>query len=162
MRAARRKLRYNTVYNLNLGVSRDVSDKHWVYFPEDKYVFYRVGFSHNFSREVAPPGTGALYLEAARPAGTRVDLAALERQMLAGLRSCGILRGGDKILTKAWIPIRCGYVVYDFARTPAVTRIMAHLNAQDVESIGRYGAWKYSFMEEAIMDGKRCAERLLR
>jgi hypothetical protein len=30
-----------------------------------------------------------------------------------------------------------------------------------VESIGRYGGWKYSFMEETILDGKRCAERLL-
>ncbi|MDE2237339.1 MAG: FAD-dependent oxidoreductase, partial [Elusimicrobia bacterium] len=49
VRAARGRLRWNTVYNLNLGVARDVSDKHWVYFPEARYPFYRVGFSHNFS-----------------------------------------------------------------------------------------------------------------
>src|SRR5262249_12408413 len=71
--AARRKLRYNTVYNLNLGISRDVSDKHWIYFPEDKYAFYRVGFIHNFAKANVPPGTSALYLEATRPAGERVD-----------------------------------------------------------------------------------------
>jgi protoporphyrinogen oxidase len=161
VKAARRKLRYNTVYNLNLGVNRDISDKHWIYFPEDKYPFYRVGFSHNFARSIAPPGCSALYLEAARPGGATVDLNALERRMLAGLRSTGILKAGDKLLTRVWLPIRCGYVVYDFNRTPAVTRIFDHLKLSGVESIGRYGGWKYSFMEETILDGKRCAERLL-
>ena len=161
VKAARHRLRFNTVYNLNLGVSRDVSDKHWVYFPEDKYAFYRVGFSHNFAKANVPAGASALYLEATRPAGEKVDLDRLENAMLAGLRSCGILRNSDKLLTKLWIPIRCGYVVYDFARTPAVTRIFDHLRLHGVESIGRYGGWKYSFMEETILDGKRCAERLL-
>ena len=161
VKAARRKLRYNTVYNLNLGVNREVGGKHWIYFPEDKYPFYRVGFSHNFARANAPAGASALYLEAARPGGERVDLPALERQMLAGLRSCGILKSGDKLLTKLWIPIRCGYVVYDFNRTPAVSTIFRHLAMSGIESIGRYGGWKYSFMEETILDGKRCAERLL-
>ncbi|OGR92487.1 MAG: hypothetical protein A2V88_01125 [Elusimicrobia bacterium RBG_16_66_12] len=58
------------------------------------------------------------------------------------------------------MPIEVGYVVYDFARTPAVTTIFRHLAGLGIESIGRYGAWKYSFMEETLLDGKRCAERL--
>ena len=37
---------------------------------------------------------------------------------------------------------------------------MTYLASRGVESIGRYGGWKYSFMEETILDGKRCAERL--
>jgi protoporphyrinogen oxidase len=161
VKAARKKLRYNTVYNLNLGVARDVSDKHWVYYPENKYPFYRVGFSHNFARANVPAGASALYLEAARPAGTKVDLAKLENAMLAGLRASGVLKSSDKILTKLWIPIKCGYVVYDFHRTPSVARIFDDFKKRGVESIGRYGGWKYSFMEETILDGKRCAERLL-
>ena len=58
------------------------------------------------------------------------------------------------------MPIEVGYVVYDFARTPSVKTIFRHLAGLGVESIGRYGAWKYSFMEETLLDGKRCAERL--
>lgn len=159
--AARRKLRYNTVYNLNLGVARaGMSDKHWIYFPEAKYPFYRAGYSSNFSRHLAPPGASSLYIEAARRAGEKVDLDRLERQMLDGLRSCGVLRSSDKLLSRLWLPIKCGYVVYDFERTPAVAAIFSYLRRQGVESIGRYGAWKYSFMEETILDGKACAERL--
>lgn len=160
--AARGRLRYNTVYNLNLGVGRArMSDKHWVYYPEKKYPFYRVGYSSNFSPDLVPRGASALYIEVSRRSHEKVDLDGLERQVLAGLRSTGVLKSSDKLLAKAWMPIRCGYVLYDFDRTPAVNAIFGHLGKIGVESIGRYGAWKYSFMEETVLDGKRCAERLL-
>lgn len=161
VRAARKKLRYNTVWNLNLGVARaDVSDKHWIYYPEKKFPFYRAGFASNFSKHSAPKGQTSIYVEVARPGGTKVDAAKLEASILKGLRDAGVLRKTDEISAKAWMPIKVGYVVYDFARTPAVNRIFRHLGAAGVESIGRYGGWKYSFMEETILDGKRCAERL--
>ncbi len=160
VKAARAKLRWNTVWNLNLGVDRLISDKHWVYYPEKKYPFYRVGFSSNFSPNLAPAGHTAIYVEVARPGGAKVDVPKLEAQVLAGLREADVLRKGDTLSAKVWMPVKVGYVVYDFARTPAVTTIFKHLATRGVESIGRYGGWKYSFMEETILDGKRCAERL--
>lgn len=160
-KAARKKLRWNTVWNLNLGVARaGVTDKHWIYFPEKKYPFYRVGCSTNFSKALAPAGHSALYVEVSRPGGTRVDTAKLEAAVLKGLRECGLLRRSDELSARAWMPVEVGYVVYDFARTPAVTTIFRRLAEAGVESIGRYGGWKYSFMEETVLDGKRCAERL--
>lgn len=160
VKAARAKLRWNTVWNLNLGVDRLISDKHWVYYPEKKYPFYRVGFSSNFSPRLAPAGHTAIYVEVARPGGTKVDVPRLEAQVLSGLREAGVLKKGDTLAAKVWMPVKVGYVVYDFARTPAVTAIFKHFEARGVESIGRYGGWKYSFMEETILDGVRCAERL--
>ncbi|MFI5345175.1 MAG: protoporphyrinogen/coproporphyrinogen oxidase [Elusimicrobiota bacterium] len=161
VKSARRRLRYNTVWNLNLGVARaDVTDKHWIYYPEKKYPFYRVGCSTNFSRKLAPKGHSALYVEATRPGGTKVDVPKLEASIMKGLRESGLLRRSDEISARAWMPIKVGYVVYDFNRTPSVTAIFRHLGKAGVESIGRYGGWKYSFMEETILDGKRCAERL--
>lgn len=163
VRLAKQKLRWNTVYNLNLGVARPhVSEKHWIYFPDSRYPFYRVGFSSNFSPNVAPRGASALYVEVTRRPEERVDLARLENQILTGLKACGILKSSDKLLTRLWITIPCAYVIYDFNRTPAVETIFRFLHGRGVDSIGRYGGWKYSFMEEAILDGKRCAERLVR
>ncbi|MDD5630103.1 MAG: amine oxidase, partial [Elusimicrobia bacterium] len=60
-----------------------------------------------------------------------------------------------------WLAIPYGYVLYDFQRGPALAAIFAELGRLGAESIGRYGAWKYSFMEEALLDGRACAERLL-
>lgn len=161
VKAARRKLRYNTVYNLNIGINRaNVSDKHWIYFPEKKYVFYRAGFSSNFAKAIVPRGASSLYIEVSRRPEEKVSLPVLERQILAGLISSGLIKASDKIIAKVWLPIRCGYVVYDFNRTPAVNLIFSHLDKIGVDSIGRYGGWKYSFMEETIMDGLHCAQRL--
>lgn len=161
VKAARKNLRWNTVWNLNIGIDRPApADKHWIYYPEKKFPFYRVGYSSNFSPNLAPEGHAALYLEAARPGGTRVDRVKLEADMIKGLREAGLLRRSDEISAKIWMPVPVGYVVYDRARTPAVSTIFRHFATLGVESIGRYGGWKYSFMEETILDGKRCAERL--
>lgn len=161
VKSARKDLRWNTVWNLNIGIDRPApADKHWIYYPEKRFPFYRVGYSSNFSPHLAPEGHAALYLEAARPGGSYLDRDKLEASMIKGLREAGLLRRSDEISAKVWMPVPVGYVVYDRARTPAVETIFRHFAALGVESIGRYGGWKYSFMEETILDGKRCAERL--
>jgi len=161
VKAACKDLRWNTVWNLNLGIDRPApADKHWIYYPEKRFPFYRVGYSSNFSPHLAPEGHAALYLEAARPGGSHLDRDKLEAAMIKGLREAGLLRRSDEITAKVWMPVPVGYVVYDRARTPAVEKIFRHLQSIGVESIGRYGGWKYSFMEETILDGKRCADRL--
>lgn len=161
VKAARKDLRWNTVWNLNLGIDRPApADKHWIYYPEKRFPFYRVGFPSNFSASLAPEGHASLYLEAARPGGVRLDRDKLEAAMIKGLREAGLLRRSDEISAKIWMPVPVGYVVYDRARTPAVEAIFRYFGTHGVESIGRYGGWKYSFMEETILDGKRCADRL--
>lgn len=163
---AARKLSYNSVYCLNLGVSGSVlgpgekTGKHWIYFPEKEFPFYRVGFYHQFSKDNAPPNSSSLYVEFSRNSKENVDLKLLEKQAIRSLRACGILAAKNRILVKLWVPIPCAYVVYDFNRGPALKTIFRFLGEKSISSIGRYGAWKYSFMEEAIIDGKSTAEAL--
>jgi protoporphyrinogen oxidase len=161
VREARGRLRYNMVYCLNVGFkSRAATDKHWIYFPERKFPFYRAGYTSNFAKSNAPAGASSLYIEISRHPDEKVDLPRLEKAIISGLRSCGVIGSTDRILTTLWLPIRCAYVVYDFNRDRSVETIFKHFKSLGVESIGRYGAWKYSFMEETILDGKACAERL--
>ncbi len=154
------KLKYASVYVLNLGIDRVVSDRHWIYFPQRRFPFYRVGIASNFSKHVAPRGTSSLYIEVSRPPEKRTDIKKLESEIMTGLIGCGILKKSDRILTKPWQKINCGYVIYDRERKRSLETIFDFLNRRQIHSIGRYGAWKYSFMEECILDGKRCAEKL--
>jgi hypothetical protein len=39
-------------------------------------------------------------------------------------------------------------------------RVVPALEALRVHPIGRYGAWTYSYMERAILDGLELAERI--
>ena len=160
---AEKKLSYNSVYCLNLGVSGPINPKrHWIYFPEKKFPFYRVGFYDQFSRDNAPKKSSSLYIEFSRNSKESVNLNFLEKSALQALRRCKILSSKNKIVAKLWTPIHCAYVVYDFNRAAALKTIFSYLEKKSVSSIGRYGAWKYSFMEEAILDGKSCAEKLLK
>ncbi|MDI6641225.1 MAG: FAD-dependent oxidoreductase, partial [Elusimicrobiota bacterium] len=55
------QLEWNSVLCINLGIERANihPNKHWVYFPEEKYVFYRIGFYHNFSKSSVPKNSSS-------------------------------------------------------------------------------------------------------
>jgi protoporphyrinogen oxidase len=163
-RAAAARLDWSVVGCLNLGIDRpDVGGgTQWLYFPDGDAPFYRVGFPHAMSGGVCPPGTSSLYVEFGLRRDERADPAALE----AAAREClvreGILAPGDKILARDWIRIDPGYVIFDRARQEVMADVVPRLDALGVRAIGRYGAWTYSYMERAILDGLETAEALAR
>lgn len=158
------KLRYNEVLNINIGVKPALdSDKHWIYFPEKQYPFYRVGYSSNYSHYNHPAGSSSLYLEVASKAGS---LAARNKQQidqivnncLAKLKQVGILKSNSQISTLNILKISPAYCLYDFNRGQSVRVIREFLVKQGIYSIGRYGAWEYSAMEDALEWGRKTAE----
>ncbi len=161
MHKAADKLLCNSVVNFNLGVAREnLSDKHWIYFPEEKYPFYRIGFPHNFAPAMAPQGCSSLYGEFAhiKKSGKVVD-----EQLKTSLATTKKLLNISEreILTERVIHIPHAYVIYDFWREKELPKLHKKLNEYQIFSIGRYGEWKYSSMQEAVLDGKKIAEQLL-
>jgi len=160
--ALRKTLRWSSVYNINLGIGRsNLSERHWIYFPEKKYRFYRVGFPMNFAKTMTPRGCSSMYVEIAYVPGHPPNDRDAMRQSIAGLRDSGLLTAKDKIVTTKILHIPTAYVIYDKNRTSASRRILSYLESEKVHSIGRFGAWKYSYMEEAILEGKSTAERIM-
>jgi len=158
---AAKQLRWTSVYNLNLGVQRSrLTDKHWVYFPEKKYIFYRVGFPMNFSDKMTPPGCSSMYIEIAYTPGHPPDDKKALQSCLQGLYDCGLVDRKDKIISQLLLHIPIAYVIFDKNRTAATRTLLSYLQSQNVYSIGRFGAWKYSYMEEAILEGKATAETI--
>lgn len=161
VKAAAAKLRHNTVYVLNLGVKGVRSPMHWGYFPESRFPFYRAGLSSNFSPALTPRGRASFYIEIATP-GTPLDLASAERSVIAGLKACGLIERSSQVEERLWLKIPCAYVIYDRGRAEALPEIAGWLREEKVFSIGRYGAWKYSFMEESVKEGLETAGRILK
>lgn len=161
------RLRWTSVLCLNLGVKRaGISEKSWVYFPEKEFPFYRVGFPMNFTSSAVPAGCSSMYVEVSHRPGEGYDSpasrAALLKKVRAGLEKAGILKKSDELGVAHFLPIKYAYVLYDVHRTPSAGFLLEWLKDKArCSSIGRYGAWKYSFMEEAILDGKKTAEDLL-
>ncbi len=159
--AAAQHLSHIAIYDLNIGVNRaNISDAHWLYFPEPEYPFYRVGFPANFSETVAPPGCSSMYVEVSVLPDEHIPDDVIRERALDGLRRSGILRDADRVLVCDIVRIECAYVHYTLHRAQALDTIFAYLKHHNIHSIGRYGAWEYSSMEDAILAGKAVAEMI--
>jgi len=154
-------LRCVSVYNVNLGVSREkVSDKHWIYFPEPEFPFYRAGFPMNFSPSLGPPGCSSLYVEVSHQPAHAVPEAALIQRIRDGLERAGIFRSDDELVVADVKDIRYAYVLFDQHRARVLPTILEELARRGIHSIGRYGRWEHTSMEDAMAQGKQLAEQL--
>lgn len=157
---AQRHLVCNSVINFNLGVNHsNLSDKHWIYFPETQYPFYRIGFAHNFASSMVPVGHSSLYGEYAFIKKSDGEQQKLTNQAVDAAKK--LLNIDDHhIVTKKIITIPHAYVIYNFWREKNLPTLLKQLENQSIYSIGRYGAWKYSSMQEAVLDGKTIADTI--
>jgi protoporphyrinogen oxidase len=150
-----------SVLNINIGVDRPhISDQHWIYFPEDQYIFSRVGFPMNFSKSVAPGGTSSMYIEITHPANESPDVEEAFERSIRDLQKCGILHRGDRILTRHVLDIKSAYVVFDEHRQAHLQNLIDYLEFRDIYTAGRYGRWDYFSMEDSILSGKTAAEAI--
>ena len=149
------KLNFISVYNVNLGIKREnISDKHWIYFPEDKFSFFRVGFPTNFSNHVAPKGTSSLYVEVSYSKNKPLGKKGIEERIKRDLKQSGLLLESDEIISQHINDIKYGYVIYDHNYRDSVKVICDFLLTENIYPAGRYGAWRYASMEDAILEGK--------
>jgi protoporphyrinogen oxidase len=161
VRESARKLRFTSVYNLNLGIHRRPGNRHWVYVPEPEYVFYRVGFSHNFSPHQAPPNCGSLYVEVAYSDWKPIDKPQIVTRIKQDLLKAGILQRQDEVLAELGLDIPCAYVLYDHNYRHNSDIVKRYTQACGIRTIGRYGSWEYSGMEDAIRQGNETAREIM-
>jgi len=156
------RLDWSVVACLSLGVEREriAGGMHWLYFPDADSPYYRVGFPSNFSDSVAPRGASSMYIEFGLRRDEELDAPRLEREALAALRRAGILRESDRVVARDWVRIDPGYVVFDRARRDVMARALPGFARRGVHLIGRYGAWTYSYMERALLDGMELAAEI--
>lgn len=163
IRAAFNQLKWNSVFNLNLGIEGiDPERRHWVYYPQKNISFFRVGFPHHFSADVVPPHGRSLYAEVAYSPSKPVSKTTMIPRILQDLEKAGVLFKGERIRAQDVNDIRYGYPIYDRNYKAARQKIIKFLADHGIMPCGRYGSWKYMSMEDAILDGRRVAEALTR
>lgn len=157
-----RHLRYISVYDINIGIKRDeISDKHWIYFPEPEFIFYRVGFPMNFSKDIVPPGTSSIYAEVSHIPGEHIQEDILRKRVLDGLRLSGILKDNDEILVMDIKDIKYAYAIYDIFRRDNIEKIKGYFEEYGIYTTGRYGSWEHSSMEDAIIQGREAVNKIM-
>lgn len=163
VRQAARQLRTNSILVVNLGINREnVSDRHWVHFPESEFSFFRISFPHSFSDGVAPEGTSSISAEVAYSDRRPIDMTTIVDRVIADLTRAGIVRKDDVILTRHMRNIKYAYCIYDRPRKEALRVIHQWLKRQNIVPCGRYGLWTYFWSDEAILSGLKAGESVNR
>ena len=160
---AAKSLEYNIVYAVNLAVDKpNISGYHWVYFPEDKYVFQRISFPMNLSPNMAPKGKSSITAEisVSKHKPLKISEDELIERVIDNLRSIGIIRKEDEIILKDLKILNPAYIIYDLDHRKNVSLILEFLRENDIYSCGRFGEWEYLNMDHAILSGRKVVEEI--
>ncbi|MBM4395505.1 MAG: FAD-dependent oxidoreductase [Deltaproteobacteria bacterium] len=159
LRRAARRLRCSVLRYVNVGLSveRPLDGEHWLYLPEARFPFYRVGSASNALPGLAPTGASSLYVELANDQA--VPDGDVVRALAEFLKEIGTIQRDSQLLFAAFREHPYGYVIFDRHCARARASILDWFEARGIDSIGRYGGWTYNSMEDAILDGIRVADR---
>lgn len=119
---------------------------------------YRVGSFSNAMPSMAPEGHSSLYIELSdreRP------VEELTPKVIEGLIAMGLIERAEQIDFIEERRIPHAYVIYDEPYEESREIIHQWLAEVDILSVGRYGDWNYSSMEDALLEGRRAADWLL-
>jgi len=151
------KLRCTSVRYLNVALRRSPDvDYHWIYVPEERYPFYRVGIYTNAVPAMAPAGRGSLYVELS-DRGPTPTLDSVLRDVVPGLIAAGAMRSPEDLVFAELRELRYAYVVFDHNYYTALGTIVPFLEANRIYPRGRYGSWVYNSMEDCILAGRDVA-----
>lgn len=164
VREAARGLRHISIRCVNIGIARsDVTDKHWIYYPEDS-IFHRIFVQGNASPECNAPGGFGFTCEISYSPWKPLPLdgqALIERCIADAIR-VGFMRPDDKVLVANQVDMPVAYVVYDQQRARNVAIVREWLAQHDILLAGRYSEWEYYNSDHAFLAGKRAAEEVAR
>ncbi len=151
---------WNQVLCFNLGFDKkgaDIND-HWLYFPEKKYCFYRVGFYDN----ILGQDRMSLYVELGFGKDVAVRPDDWIDKVLEGLKEAGIVSEAQSLVDSQSILMNPAYVHINSRSVDDVVEKKSILEGYDVYSIGRYGSWTYCSIEDNIKEAEQLAEKLCR
>jgi protoporphyrinogen oxidase len=151
---------YTSVLVLNLGAARGAQcpDDHWLYNPDSRSGFHRVGFYSNVDVSFLPKSAQennsrvSIYVERAylggqKPSDLEVDSYA--ESVISELQAWQFIQDVE-VIDPTWIE-----VAYTWAwpgsqwRTQALQLLEEH----DIFQIGRYGRWIFQGIADSIRDG---------
>jgi len=148
---------WNKVLVFNLGFNKKGRDKynHWVYFPENKYCFYRIGYYDNITND----NRMSLYVEIAFPKDKNINIDGVKVKVFNDLKKAGIITN-QKLISYHTVVMNPAYVHINKKSIRDVDEKKKILSKYDIFSIGRYGSWTYCSIEDNIIQAKNLAWKI--
>jgi protoporphyrinogen oxidase len=135
----------------------EVNDVHWVYLPDIDILPYRLQLCHAFSSDIVPPGHGLYCIEIAYSSHRPLSGLDLRSRVISDLINTGWLESATQVCFYRERRFRNAYILPRIQFKDDAATVRNYLSKWNIDSIGRYGEWKYANMEDSLIDGKRAA-----
>lgn len=161
-----KKLEHNSGLIVGVGINRPLKDQRcWLYFPEDKLPFYRVTFFSRYSPNNVPAeGQGSYLCEVNYSKYDTVSKDTIIDDVVEGLRKADFIKDDDEIISTYVMDVPHSYPIPTVGRDKILNEVQPYLEAMDIYSRGRFGAWKYETgnMDHSVMMGVEVIDRILK
>ena len=127
----------------NVVLKRKRKNFHWVYLPENKFPFYRVGYYPGKKIPVC-------YLEKTISNKTECNKNYLLKDIIITLKKLNLIENKNEILYFDIKVIPISYIIFDKNWKNIVPQTLEKLKKFGIFSIGRYGAWNYTSMSDDV------------
>ena len=148
-------LTYNKVTVFNMGFDSSPVDKtiHWIYYPEKEFIFYRVGFYNNILHD----DKMSLYVEIGQD---KDDVKIIQvEDVIKDLKKVGIITH-QKLVDFECIQMSPAYVHLSKDARKYVEKKKQFYRDHDIFTLGRYGNWEYSSIEDAVCSALDLAKNI--
>jgi protoporphyrinogen oxidase len=141
---------WNQVLVFNLGFdAKGQRGVHWVYYPDRRTCFYRVGWYDN----IFDTDRLSLYVEVGFPRDARIEVEAVRARVLDDLRREEVI-SGHRLIAEQSVVMDPAYVHITRRSLDEQRRLASALREHGVFSIGRYGRWTYCSIEDNIVEAR--------
>lgn len=165
LNSAAMKLKHNGIFVVGFGIKGECpKDRNWIYFPEERYPFYRASYISNYSPNNIPSQNYfSLLAETAYSEFKPVSKDRIVGETLQGLINCSLIKEKENIVSTFLLDVPYAYPVPTLERDEVLGHIQNYLKAKDIYSCGRFGGWKYEVgsIDDSINQGKEAIDVLL-
>lgn len=145
-----RMLQHTSTLVCNVVLKRRRRRFHWVYLPEKKIPFYRVGF---YPAQEAP----VCYLERSLSSSQVRAKDDFYDDILFTLKELKLIDSRSEIVYYDARKIPISYVIFNHDWQKITPLLLEQLKLYNIYSIGRYGAWNYTSMSDDVLSALQTA-----
>jgi len=144
------------VFNLGFDHKGEDTQTSWIYFPEKKYIFYRIGFYDN----ILSTDRMSMYVEIGFPKLTELpNPESILQNVLIDLTKAAIIHD-ERLVSYSFVVMDPAYAHISQQSITDVVEKKNVLENFDIYSIGRYGSWTYCSIEDNIKEARTLSLRL--
>lgn len=158
-----KRLSYNSLIVVGVGLKNSFKPYHWIYFPQREVTFHRVAVISNFTLpNISKKHVSVVFETSVLPNSKlwRLNDKEIAERILSEAEEVELLSRENVETVKVW-RWKYAYIVYDKEYSKIIGEVINYLNEFGLHTTGRFGLWRYLNMDQVVLESKKIALKIL-